>query len=185
MQELAAGQDTQKSWPVGITGFGLGVTDQPRTEAPAGTEALAGFPAAPARTTATKRTDIFAAIPLIRPSREPRRPRAGQTEDIVPARAAASPAGAAAAGLLVQNFMVTPMLQLQSAVLLGHARRPEGGERGGASSWLGRSGPSQAESMSRSRGMPSRSLAWMTAAREGPWNRHRTRSSAANSSEPR
>src|SRR5215472_6805942 len=42
MHELAAGQDTQKSWPVGITGFGLGVTDQPRAEAPAGTEARAG-----------------------------------------------------------------------------------------------------------------------------------------------
>src|SRR5215469_7610761 len=42
MHELAAGQDTQKSWPVGITGFGLGVTDQPGAEAPAGTEARAG-----------------------------------------------------------------------------------------------------------------------------------------------
>src|SRR5215469_2446812 len=42
MHELAAGQDTQKSWPVGITGVGLGVTDQPRAEAPAGTEARAG-----------------------------------------------------------------------------------------------------------------------------------------------
>src|SRR5215467_5868393 len=41
MHELAAGQDTQKSWPVGITGFGLGVTDQP-CETPAGTEARAG-----------------------------------------------------------------------------------------------------------------------------------------------
>jgi hypothetical protein len=41
MHERAAGQDTQKSWPVGITGFGVGVTDQPR-EAPAGTEARAG-----------------------------------------------------------------------------------------------------------------------------------------------
>src|SRR6516225_1854800 len=42
MHELAAGQDTQKSWPVGITGFGVGVTDQPGAEAPAGTEARAG-----------------------------------------------------------------------------------------------------------------------------------------------
>src|SRR5215471_2526874 len=43
MHELAAGQDTQKSWPVGITGFGVGVTDQPPgAEAPAGTEARAG-----------------------------------------------------------------------------------------------------------------------------------------------
>jgi len=29
MHQLAAGQDTQKSWPVGITGFGLGVIDHP------------------------------------------------------------------------------------------------------------------------------------------------------------
>jgi hypothetical protein len=29
MHESAAGQDTQKSWPVGIWGFGLGVTDHP------------------------------------------------------------------------------------------------------------------------------------------------------------
>src|SRR5215471_19779703 len=42
MHKLAAGQETQKSWPAGITGFGLGVTDQPRAEAPAGTEARAG-----------------------------------------------------------------------------------------------------------------------------------------------
>ena len=86
MHELAAGQDTQKSWPVGVTGFGVGVTDQPGTEAVAGTEALAGIPAAPARTTAARRTDIVAAIRLILPS-----------------------------GRLVQNFMVTPMLQLQFA----------------------------------------------------------------------
>jgi len=111
MHELAAGQDTQFSWPVGITGFGLGVTDQPRTEAPTGTEALAGIPAAPARTTAARRTDIFAAFRLILPSRGRRRPSAGQTEDTIPARPAASAAGAAAAGRLAQNFMVTPMLQ--------------------------------------------------------------------------
>src|SRR5215471_2269298 len=183
MHQLAAGQDTQKSWPVGITGFGLGVTDQPRAEAFA--EALAGIPADPARTTAIRRTDTFAAIPLILPSRGRRRPRAGKTEDTVAARPAASAAGAATAGRLVQNFMVTPMLQSRFAGPLGHAPRPEGGERGDASSWTGRPGPSQAESMSRSQGMPSRSLAWMTAAREGPWNRHRARSSAANNSEPR
>src|SRR5215469_1830329 len=111
MHELAAGQDTQFSWPVGITGFGLGVTDQPRTEALTGTEALAGIPAAPARTTAARRTDIFAAFRLILPSRGRRRPSAGQTEDTIPARPAASAAGAAAAGRLAQNFMVTPMLQ--------------------------------------------------------------------------
>jgi hypothetical protein len=62
MHESAAGQDTQKSWPVGITGFGLGVTDQPGAEALTGTEALAGIPAAPARTTA-------AATPAISASR--------------------------------------------------------------------------------------------------------------------
>src|SRR5215510_6851977 len=94
MHEFAAGQDTQKSWPVGITGFGLSVTDQPRTGAPAGTEAFAGIPAAPARTTAARRTDIFAAGPMILPSRGRRRPRTGQTEDTVPARLAASAAGA-------------------------------------------------------------------------------------------
>src|SRR5499433_2083863 len=184
MHELAAGQDTQKSWPVGITGFGLGVTDQPRTEAPAGTEAFAGIPATPARTTAARRTDIFAAGPMILPSRGRRRPRTGQTEDTVPARLAGSAAGAAA-GRLAQNVMVTPMLQSQFSGPPGHARRPEGGERGGASSRMGRPGPSQAASMSRSRGMPSRSLARMTAARDGPWSRHSTRSSTANSNEPR
>jgi len=110
MHELAAGQDTQFSWPVGITGFGLGVTDQPRTEALTGTDALAGIPAAPARMTAARRTDVFAAIPLILPFRG-RRPRAGQTENTVPARPASSAAGAATAGRLVQIFMVTPMLQ--------------------------------------------------------------------------
>src|SRR5215831_13277589 len=130
MHELAAGQDTQKSWPVGITGFGLHVTDQPRAEALAGIEAFAGIPAAPARATTTVRTDIFAAIRLSLPSRERRRSRVGQTEDTIPARPAASTAGAATAESLVQSFMVTPMLQSQVAGL-GHARRPEGGERGG------------------------------------------------------
>src|SRR5215472_3169797 len=129
MHELAAGQDTQKSWPVGITGFGLGVTDHPDAEAPAGTEALAGIPAAPARTTAARRTDTFATTPLILPSRGRRRPRAGQTENTVPARPAARAAGAATGGRLVQNFMVTPMRQSRFARPRGHARRPEGGKR--------------------------------------------------------
>jgi hypothetical protein len=56
MHELAVGQDTQNSWPVGITGFGLGVTDQP------GTEALAGSAAAAATAIAVSRADIVAAI---------------------------------------------------------------------------------------------------------------------------
>src|SRR5215469_17591622 len=86
MHELAAGQDTQKSWPVGITGFGLGVTDQPCAEALTGTEALAGIAAAPARTSAASRTDIVAALRLILPS-----------------------------GRFAQNFMITPMLQSQFA----------------------------------------------------------------------
>src|SRR5215468_4153502 len=156
MHEFAAGQDTEKSWPVGMTGFGLGVTDQPRAEALTGTEALAGIPAAPARTTAARRTDTFAAFRPILPS-----------------------------GCLVQNFMITPILQSQFAGPPCRAQRPEGGERGGGSSWMRRPGPNQAKSMSRSQGMPSRSLARMTAARDGPWNRHSTRSSPANSSEPR
>src|SRR5215831_18044138 len=129
MHELVVGQDTQKSWQVGITGFGLGVTDQPCAETLAGTEALAGIAAAPASTTATRRTDTFAAIPLILPSRGRRRSRAGQTEDTVPARPAARAAGAATAGRLVQTFMVTPMRQSRFARPRGHARRPEGGKR--------------------------------------------------------
>src|SRR6516225_634252 len=56
------GQDTAWSKPFPARGFGLGVIDQPATEAPAGTEALAGIPAAPARTTA-------AATPAISASR--------------------------------------------------------------------------------------------------------------------
>jgi hypothetical protein len=43
MHEFVAGQDTQNSWPVGITGFGLGVIDHP----PAG--GLAGAAEAPIR----------------------------------------------------------------------------------------------------------------------------------------
>src|SRR5215472_8653092 len=105
MHELAAGHDTQFSWPVGITGFGLGVTDQPRTEA------FAGIAATPARTTAARRTDTFAAFRLVLPSRERRRAGPGQTESPAPATPAGSAAGAAAPGRLVQNFMVTPMGQ--------------------------------------------------------------------------
>src|SRR5215831_16625718 len=141
-----------------MTGFGLGVTDQPGAEALIGTEALAGIPAAPASTTAARKMDTFAAFRLIRPPRERRRPGAGQTENTIPARPAESAAGAATAGRLVQNFMVTPMRQSQFAEPLGHARRPDGGERGSASSRKGLPGPSQRESMSRSRGMPNRSL---------------------------
>jgi len=163
MHEFAAGQDTEKSWPVGMTGFGLGVTDQPGAEALTGTEALAGVPAAPASTIAARKMDTFAAFRLIRPPCERRRPSAGRTENTIPARPANSAAGAATAGRLVQNFMITPMLQSQLAGPLGRAQRPDGGERGGASSWAGRPGLSQAESMSRSHGMPNRSLAWRTA----------------------
>ena len=139
MHKLAAGQDTQNSWPVGITGFGLGVTDQPGAEPPAGTEALAGIPAAPARTTAARRTDIFAASPGILPSRERRRPNAGPTEDTSLARLAASAAGAATAGRLVQNFMVTPMLQSQFAgpwAMLGGGKVASGAvPRPGGDGW--------------------------------------------------
>jgi hypothetical protein len=144
MHEFAAGQDTEKSWPVGMTRFGLGVTDQPGAEALTGTEALAGIPAAPASTTATRKMDTFAAFRLIRPPRERRRLSAGQTENTIPARSAESAAGAATAGRLVQNFMVTPMLQSQFAEPLGHARRPDGGERGGASSRKGLPGRASA-----------------------------------------
>src|SRR5690348_17223979 len=97
MHQLASGQDTQKSWPVGITGFGLAVTDQPCAESPAGTEALAGIPAAPASTTAIRRTDSFAAIRLILPSRGRRRPGVRQTEGTILARPAAGAAGAVTA----------------------------------------------------------------------------------------
>src|SRR6516164_9722994 len=83
-----------------MTGFGLGVTDQP------GAEALTGIEAAPASTTAARKTDTFAALRPIRPPRERRRPSAGRTEDTIPARPAESAAGAATAGRLVQNFMI-------------------------------------------------------------------------------
>jgi hypothetical protein len=56
--ESAAGQDTQYSWPVGTRGFGLGVTDQPVTEARAGAEALAGTAAPPVSTIAARMTEI-------------------------------------------------------------------------------------------------------------------------------
>ena len=57
MHQLAVGQDTQKSWPVGITGFGVGVIDHPRTgalaDAAAAAPACAAAPAAgPSSTTA-------------------------------------------------------------------------------------------------------------------------------------
>src|SRR5580704_3585358 len=45
MHEPAAGQDTQNSWPVGITGFGLGVTDHPDPRAAAaGSARSSGWP---------------------------------------------------------------------------------------------------------------------------------------------
>ena len=37
MHQSAAGQDTQKSWPVGTGGFGVGVIDHPAPDALAGT----------------------------------------------------------------------------------------------------------------------------------------------------
>ena len=56
--ELAAGQDTQWSWPVGITGFGLGAIDHPGTEALVPAAAPAAGPsstaAAPKATTARR-----------------------------------------------------------------------------------------------------------------------------------
>src|SRR5215468_9753600 len=48
MHTDVVGQDTALSAPFAARGFGLGVTDQPRG-APAGAEARAGIPAAPAR----------------------------------------------------------------------------------------------------------------------------------------
>jgi hypothetical protein len=56
------GQDTALSKPFAARVFGLGVIDQPAAGALPGTEALAGIPAAPARTTA-------AATPAISASR--------------------------------------------------------------------------------------------------------------------
>jgi hypothetical protein len=58
----AVGQDTALKKPFPARGFGLGVTDHPAIEVLSGTEALAGIPAAPARTTA-------AATPAISASR--------------------------------------------------------------------------------------------------------------------
>jgi hypothetical protein len=58
MHESVAGQDTQKSWPVGIPGFGLGVIVHPAPEA------LAGAAKAPTRSAVTSSsTDLFIAIP--------------------------------------------------------------------------------------------------------------------------
>ncbi|HEX9413771.1 MAG TPA: hypothetical protein VF916_09745 [Ktedonobacterales bacterium] len=59
MHELAVGQVTQKSWPVGISGFGLGVIDHPDPEA------LAGVAKAPIRMAAAA-SDIghLAALPI-------------------------------------------------------------------------------------------------------------------------
>jgi len=71
MHELAAGQDTPKSWPVGITGFGLGVIDHPGTGALVPAAAPAAGPssttAAPKATAALLRADH--AIDLMRSSR--------------------------------------------------------------------------------------------------------------------
>jgi len=121
MHQLAFGHDTQSSWPVGVTGFGVGATDQPPTEVVAGTgalaetEALAGIAPAPIRTTAPTSVDVFAATRLILLSRERRRPGAGQTEDTNPVRAAASATRAAMANQLVLNFMLSPRCELQFA----------------------------------------------------------------------
>ncbi len=61
MHESAAGQDTQKSWPVGTLGFGLGVIDHP------GPEALAGAAMAPIRIAAAATdTSHLAALPMMR-----------------------------------------------------------------------------------------------------------------------
>src|SRR5262249_20243791 len=54
------GQDTALSAPFAARAFGLGVIDQPATGALSGTEARAGIPAAPARTTAAATLAISA-----------------------------------------------------------------------------------------------------------------------------
>jgi hypothetical protein len=60
MHESAAGQDTQKSWPVGTRGFGLGVIDHPPPQA------LAGTARAPTRSSGTSsNTNLFIAIPSL------------------------------------------------------------------------------------------------------------------------
>lgn len=57
MQELAAVQDSQKSWPVGTLGFGVDVIDHPTPEALAGAERV------PIRSpAATNKTDLFIAM---------------------------------------------------------------------------------------------------------------------------
>src|SRR5215472_2775684 len=58
MHELAAGQDTQKSWPVGTRGFGLGVIDHPAPEA------LAGAARTPTKSAAhSSSMNLFITIP--------------------------------------------------------------------------------------------------------------------------
>jgi hypothetical protein len=58
MHEFTAVHDAQNSWPVGISGLGLGVTDHPAPEA------LAGAANTPIRSTGTNsNTDLFIAIP--------------------------------------------------------------------------------------------------------------------------
>jgi len=60
MHEFAVGQDTQKSWPVGTMGFGLGVIDHPPPQA------LAGAARAPTRISGTSsNTNLFIAIPSL------------------------------------------------------------------------------------------------------------------------
>src|SRR5215469_8804299 len=69
MHQLASGHDSQFSCPVGIIGFGLGATDQPRTDATAGTDALAGAAAGPATAMAATSTGTIAATRLNFPAR--------------------------------------------------------------------------------------------------------------------
>src|SRR5215469_8681290 len=94
MHQLASGHDSQFSCPVGIIGFGLGATDQPRTDATAGTDALAGAAAGPATAMAATSTGTIAATRLN-----------------FPARPAFCAARTAEASRLVHTFMVTPMLE--------------------------------------------------------------------------
>ena len=74
MHESAVGQDTQKSWPVGTRGFGLGVIDHP----PAG--ALAGAAEAPIRMVAATVARQTAARPATAGA-APLRPRCGSSPD--------------------------------------------------------------------------------------------------------
>jgi hypothetical protein len=62
VHEVAPVQDSQNSWPVGTRGFGLGVIDQPESEA------FAGAARVPTRSTAaTSKMDLFIANPSPRP----------------------------------------------------------------------------------------------------------------------